>query len=101
VHLSVIDPFPPGQYDPEGIHPAIWSNVTSTEYRQPPDRRLTVAAYEASECPGAFVEPFAVGQPIPDLPLFLDENYHINVPLEQTYLATWNALPVQIRTLFD
>lgn len=102
VHLSVIDPFPPGRYDPHGIHRAIWDNVTlSSAFEQPADLRLTLVSYEAGQVPTAYIEPFAVGQILPDLALFLDEGIHVKVPLEETYLATWNVLPVELRRLVD
>lgn len=102
VHLSVINPFPPGRYDPLGMHRAIWDNVTSeSKFVPPADRPLTVAGYQAGEPPKGYVEPFAVGDPLPDLPLFLDEGVHVDVPLEETYQATWNVLPVELRELLD
>lgn len=102
VHLSVIDPFPPGRHDPHGIHRAIWACVTlePSAFQPSAERPLTLAAYQAGEVPTAYVEPFAVGQPLPDLPLFLDEEFHVLVPLEETYQATWDALPQVIRNLF-
>lgn len=102
VHLSLIDPFPPGKYDPHGIHRAIWENVTlCSPFEQPADKRLTLASYEGGAVPTAYVEPFAVGQALPDLPIFLEEGFYIMVPLEETYLATWNRLPSEIRALFS
>jgi hypothetical protein len=98
VHLSVIDPFPPGRHDRNGIHRAIWDEVTlESSSTQPPGRPLTLAAYQAGDVPTAYVEPFAVGAPIPDLPLFLDEGSHVLVPLEETYQATWAVLPQILR----
>jgi hypothetical protein len=101
VHVLVVDPFPPGRYDPNGVHRAIWENVTTSEYEQPADRRLTAASYQAGSEPTAYVEPFAVGGPIPDMPLFLVEDFYVTVPLEETYQATWNALPPQVRKLVE
>jgi hypothetical protein len=98
VHLVVVDPFPPGRYDPHGVHRRIWENIESTEYDQPADKRLTVVSYQAGNCPTAYVEPFPVGNPIPDAPLFLTEDFYVTVPLEETYQATWAALPKQIRS---
>ena len=98
VHVLVVDPFPPGRYDPNGVHRAIWENVTTSEYEQPADKRLTVASYQAGSEPTAYVEPFAVGGPIPDMPLFLVEDFYVTVPLEETYQATWNLLPPQVRS---
>jgi hypothetical protein len=101
VHVLVIDPFPPGRYDPNGIHPVVWGSVASTEYRQPADKRLTAASYQAGSEPTAYVEPFAVGGPIPDMPLFLVEDFYVSVPLEETYQTTWGVLPRQIRKLVE
>ena len=41
----------------------------------------------------AYFEPIAVGQPIPEMPLFLTPEHYINVPLEETYQATWRSVP--------
>lgn len=101
VHVLVVDPFPPGRHDPQGIHRAIWENVTTSEYLQPADRRLTAASYQAGSEPTAYVEPFAVGAAVPDMPLFLVDDFYVNVPLEETYTATWNVLPAQIRVLLE
>lgn len=98
IHLSVIDPFPPGRYDANGIHRAIWENVTlECAFTQPTDRRLTLVAYQAGEVPTADVEPFALGAELPDLALFLDEESHVLIPLEETYQRTWNLLPKLVR----
>ena len=101
VHALVVDPFPPGRYDRHGIHRAIWENIASTEYEQPADKRLTVAAYQAGSCPTAYVEPFAVGGLLPDAPLFLTEEFFVTVPLEETYQATWAVLPKQVRSQLE
>lgn len=99
INLLVIDPFPPGPRDPQGIHKAIWDEVTDEPFELPNDRRLTLAAYQAAPIKTAYVEPFAVGQPIPEMPLFLHNNFYINVPLEQTYMDTWAVLPQLLREL--
>jgi hypothetical protein len=99
INLLVIDPFPPGVRDPQGIHKAIWDEITDEPFALPDDRKLTLAAYQAAPIKTAYVEPFAVGQPIPDMPLFLHNNFYINVPLEQTYMDTWNVLPQMLRDL--
>ena len=43
----------------------------------------------------AFVEHFAVGEPIPPMPLFLTRENYIRVPLEATYMAAWDDVPPQ------
>jgi hypothetical protein len=101
VHVLVVDAFPPDRYDPNGVHRAIWENVTISEYEQPTDKRLTAASYQAGSEPTAYVEPFAVGGPVPDMPLFLVEDFYVTVPLEETYQTTWKVLPAQIRKMVE
>ena len=38
-------------------------------------------------------EPVAVGNQLPNMPLFLNNDAHVLVPLEPTYQATWDASP--------
>jgi len=40
-----------------------------------------------------FVQPVAVGQALPDMPLFLTPDVYIYVPLESTYRAAWADVP--------
>jgi Protein of unknown function (DUF4058) len=99
INLLVIDPIPPSRRDPQGIHKAIWDEITDEPFELPSDRKLTLAAYQAAPIKTAYVEPFAVGQPIPDMPLFLRNDFYVNIPLEVTYMDTWNVLPQLLRDL--
>ena len=101
VNLLVVDPFPPGPRDPQGIHQAIWEQFTDAPFELPPEKPLTIAAYQAMPNLTTYIEPIAVGDPLPVMPLFLDWNLHINVPLEESYQTTWNVLPVELRRLVD
>ena len=49
----------------------------------------------------AYVEPVAIGDELRDMPLFLANDYHVDVPLESTYLATWDASPEEFRTAVE
>src|SRR5262249_7704582 len=97
VNLLLLDPFPPGRHDPQGVHGAIWKELTDQQFELPSDKPLTLAAYQVEPLTMCYVEPIAVGDPLPDMPLFLDGEYGVNVPLEETYRTTWNVLPVEIR----
>jgi hypothetical protein len=99
INLLVIDPFPPSPRDPQGIHKAIWDEITDEPFELPRDRQLTLAAYQVAPIKTAYVQPFAVGKPIPDMPLFLHNDLYINVPLEATYMDTWSVLPQILRDL--
>jgi hypothetical protein len=52
--LLLIDLFPPGPHDRQGIHEAVWAKVDGIEAgacRQPPGQPLTLVAYEAKHFP--------------------------------------------------
>ncbi len=101
VNLLIVDPFPPGHHDPQGIHKAIWDEFTDQPFELPPDKPLTLAAYQAEPTKTAYVEPIAVGDRLPDMPLFLCEEVYVSVPLEETYQTTWNVLPAELRRLLE
>ncbi|HEX4608639.1 MAG TPA: hypothetical protein VH092_10585 [Urbifossiella sp.] len=82
VNLVVIDPFPPTPRDPAGVHAAVWKELTGKRFTPPPDKPLTAAAYVGGDDVTAFVEPFAVGAAVPTMPLFLNPDEYVNVPLE-------------------
>ncbi|MFL5242875.1 MAG: DUF4058 family protein [Gemmataceae bacterium] len=92
-HLLIVDLHPPGPRDPQGIHGAIWEEIADASYRAPQDKPLTLAAYSADVVKTAFVEPIAVGDVLPDMPLFLKPEGCVHVPLEATYNAAWRGVP--------
>ena len=47
IHLLVVDLHPPGRREPQGIHAAIWEEIAGEEIALPPEKPLTLAAYEA------------------------------------------------------
>jgi hypothetical protein len=93
IHLLVIDPFPPGKRDPNGVHAAIWKEAVGKPFALPPEKPLTVVSYSAGKKLRAYVEPIAVGDPVPTMPLFLDPDRYVNVPLESTYQVAWGPFP--------
>jgi hypothetical protein len=99
VHLLVIDLFPPSKRDPQGIHKAIWDEFQDEEFELPPDKPLTVAAYDAGPPPVAYVEPIAVGDSLPEMPIFLKPDFYVPAPLETTYQSTWGRFPAPMKRL--
>jgi hypothetical protein len=93
VHLLLIDLFPPGPRDPQGIHKPIWDEFIDSDFCVPPDQPLTLAAYRADSYPEAFLEPTAVGLALKDMPLFLAPDVYVPVPLEATYQTAFDGLP--------
>jgi hypothetical protein len=101
IHLLILDLHPPGKRDPQGIHGAIWEYIEDQPYTQPPGKPLTLASYEAGTVMTAYVEPVAVGDVLPDRPLFLVPGGHVNVPLEKTYQTAWEGVPRRWRRVID
>ncbi len=101
IHLLVVDLFPPTPRDPDGIHKAIWDEFCDEPFDRPPGKPLTLVGYDAGDPLTAYVEPVAVGDPLPDMPLFLLPGEHVPVPLEATYAATWAVTPEPIRELVE
>jgi hypothetical protein len=99
IHLLVVDLFPPSQRDPQGIHKEIWDEIAERPFELPADKPLTVAAYRAVPTRTAYVEPVAVGDNLPSLPIFLTEEDYIPAPLEETYRASWAAYPADFKHL--
>jgi hypothetical protein len=89
----LIDLHPPTKRDPQGLHAALWSEIEDENFQPPPDKPLTLAAYAAGEPIRAFVQPVAVGDALPDMPLFLNPSLYVLTPLEATYQAAWRGVP--------
>lgn len=101
VNLLIVDPFPPGKHDPQGIHGALWEILAEQSFELPADKPLTVASYQVGPIFTAFVEPIAVGDRLPDMPLFLEGDLFVLAPLEETYQTTWDVLPGELRRLVE
>lgn len=103
-HLLVIDLLPPGPFDPDGVHGAVWQQMGGT-FKLPPEKPLTVAAYATGGPQGApvtcYVEPTAVGSDLIDMPLFLDPGHYVNTPLESTYRAAYEGVPKRWRRVIE
>ena len=55
--------------------------------------RRTSAGLEKVAC----VEPIAVGDVLPDMPLFLEPEIYIPAPLDATYELTWSVCPAPLK----
>jgi hypothetical protein len=97
VHLLIVDLFPPGPRDPQGIHKVIWDRIRNEPFTLPSDKPLTVAAYAVGTETVAYVEPVAVGDALPDAPLFLTGDRYVPCPLEASYLTAWEQVPPPLR----
>lgn len=103
IHVLVVDLFPPGPHDPQGMHGAIWQLVEEEgqPYESPVGEPLTLASYVAIWPVDAYVEPSTVGGRLPDMPLFLLPERYVNVPLEATYQAAFRNVPEHWRRVLE
>ena len=100
VNAVVIDLFPPGPRDPQGIHQVLWEKLIDLPFEpRPVDKPLTVASYDAGDNLTAYVDPVAVGDTLPDAPLFLAADWYINIPVERTYQSSWEETPQFIQEM--
>jgi hypothetical protein len=103
-HVLLVDLFPPGRHDPRGIHGAVWERYGSAPDESeeiPGATPMTIASYVARPLAEAYVEYLAVGEELPEMPLFLQVDAYVNVPLEPTYTTAHRGLPLYLREVLD
>ena len=100
IHVLVLDLYPPTARDPDGIHGLVGGHFDDA-YHSDPTKPLTAVSYLADDPPTAYVEPLAVGDPVCDMPLFLDPGHYVTVPLADTYREAFKALPAENRAVLE
>lgn len=93
IHVTILDLFPSGKFDPDGIHARILNCFVGDEYQPPTDKPLTFVAYSSGNELKAHIEPMAVLDPLPRMPLFLTEAYYLPLPLPETYSESVEGMP--------
>ncbi len=93
IHLLILDLHPPTPRDPGGVHAAIWEELTGQAGANVEQKPLTLAAYESALSVRAYIEPVAVGDQLPDMPLYVQPDGYVLVPLQATYRQAFAAVP--------
>jgi len=103
VHVLVVDLFPPGPNDPQGMHGVIWQHLDQSDepYDLPPEEPLTLASYASGTQVEMYIEHVAAGASLPEMPLFLRPDRYINVPLEATYQEAYRGVPAFWREVLE
>jgi hypothetical protein len=102
IHLLVIDLHPRTPRDPQGIHAVIWGEFADSTITPPSDKPLTLVSYATDGTrKRAYLEAVAVGDALPDMPLYLTPEFYVNVPLETTYGAAYEAVPRRWRDVLE
>jgi hypothetical protein len=92
VHVVVLDLLPPGKHDPEGIHGAIREAVDGEGYDLPAEKPLTFVSYAAGQETKAYIEHLAIGDEVPEMPLFLTPHRYVRMPLVPSYAAAYRGM---------
>ncbi len=101
IHLLVIDLFPPGRHNPEGIHAEIVDALDGEPYELPEESQLTIASYSAGKPPVVYLEHPTAGSAVPEMPLFLTPEHYVNLPLERTYMEAYQGMPAFWREVLE
>jgi hypothetical protein len=103
VHLLLVDLFRPGPFDPLGMHGVISSRLDpeAAPYDLPANQPFTLASYAAAPQVEIYLEHAAIGESLPEMPLFLRPDRYVNVPLEETYLLAYRGTPEFWRELLE
>jgi hypothetical protein len=103
VHVLLVDLFPPGPHDPQGMHFEILQRLGQSDplIDWPADEPLSLVSYSAGAEIDAYLEPLAIGATLHDMPLFLRPDRYVNVPLEATYQAAYRGLPAYWRGVLE
>jgi len=101
VHVTIIDPLPPGRFDPDGTHGEVWRRLMAGDFESPAGRPLTLVTYAVRHTITAFVEPTSVGTELLDMPLFFTPERYVSVPLEETYNRAWSGVPQRWRRVIQ
>jgi hypothetical protein len=103
VHVLLVDLFPPGTHDPQGMHGVICQRLEQSDdpYDLPADEPLTLASYAAGPRVEVYLEHLAVGAALTEMPLFLRPDRYVKVPLEETYQAAYRGMPAFWRGVLE
>jgi hypothetical protein len=101
IHVLLVDVHPPGPRDEHGTHAALMDELAGLEYRLPESRPLAASSYASGDGIEAFVQPFAVGDTLPAMPLFLTPGYYVTLPLEPCYQAAFADVPPRYRRALE
>ncbi len=93
INLLIVNLFPPTKRDPVGIHRLIWGEDHEGDYALTDDKPLSCVSYVGMSCLEVYLDPIAVGDALPDMPLFLTAETYVPLPLEATYQSAWEAVP--------
>ena len=97
IHLLIVDLFPATPRDRQGLPAAIWTEVMDHDFSLPADKPLSAGAFAAGLVKRVYIEPFGVTDSLPEMPLFLEPEQYVPLPLETTYQSAFEHVPQRWR----
>jgi hypothetical protein len=73
--------------------------VNGDDYPFSPDKSLAADSFHAGAVIDLYANALAVGDELPDLPLFLSEETYISLPLDRTYAKAFASIAPHDRQL--
>jgi hypothetical protein len=102
IHVVLLDLFPPGKHDPDGMHGAVWDRFEPSEDNAPPDDRpFALASYTGGKPAKAYVSFVALGDTLPTVPVFLTPEQYVNLELEPGYTEAYTGMPEFWRNVIE
>ena len=101
IHVVLVDLHPPGPFDGDGLHNVVWRELGQKPTEFFSDRPLALVSYAASKDIKAYIEPRAVGDALPSIPLFLSAHVRVPLPLESSYRKAFEKLPAHLRQVLE
>lgn len=95
VHVMLVDVFPPGVHDPEGLDSLVRDlfgesgNAEETPSEAPPHAVSYCAAFRLQ----VYLQRLEVNRELPKMPLFVHAEHYVNLPLEASYHAAFQGFP--------
>lgn len=101
IHVALVDLHSPGPFDPEGLHNVIWRELGQEPTAFFEERPLTIVSYRAARDVKAYIEPRAVGEELPAMPLFLSKGARVSLPLASSYREAFAKVPAHLRGVLE
>jgi hypothetical protein len=99
IHVVLLDLHGHTKVVPRGFHVLIAEDLGHEASQPPADRPLAAVTYQVLETGGlrAHFVPLRVGDPLPEMPVFLTPQDFIRLPLEATYNEAYRSVPWKFR----
>ncbi len=101
VHVVHLDVLPATKSAPANLSSAIWDAVDGRDYPFDPAKPFAADSFVADRVNELYANPLGVGDEWPVVPLFLDTETYIELPLADTYAQAFAGVAPQDRGLLS